>query len=1044
MVRVDDLRDTEPHHKAPRLEAHLRGDRRPTGSLKEQRCTENDRAVGGMRNPAMSVARVPGLRATGLLVNRALSGLLDQDPTIQAALLASITEGTLKLTNAMITTAAATVGAALGAADIAVGPRSMWRPSLVEAFVKHAGDPDTALAGWLRNGSPTGVAVDIEPCGVFPLADAKGEAHDELWRHWACVEPTTNYKSVHENAAIVNAEVDRLAGKGFVTKCPTWADVKRRFGNVVVSKVAAITKLREDGTTKLRLIIDMLRSGVNAHVRLHERIVLPRIVDLLADLLALLGSTDRPADIDMFVLDWADAFHSMGVLDSEMPHQIVKGDGASFVGYETVLFGGAGSPGVWGRAAAFLGRSGQALAAADAARTQIYVDDPWSAWSGSRAARERGRCVLLLWWLAVGPPISWGKVQLGTEVRWIGVMVRITGSSVALRLCDDFVLDLKRDVLRAASVTTLPEGDVRRLAGKAEWAAGVVPYMKPFVGPLWAAAAAARGGFVATARFRHSLRWLSAFLDKERGTHERIYHPHDSYSKHELVMELDASPWGLGGVLYENGKATRWFGEPISKLDVERFGIVIGDCRFQALLETLVILVAVRVWAADIGVRKWCVTCRGDSQAALGAVLKLRSKDPKMNEVVRELALDLAELVYEVDFFAHIPGRHNLVGDALSRLYEPGAAQALPKVLDGATRSVPAARSPGWWRTAAAPGPRKGEEDAAQTETADGDGCVTAGFGDSGVTGGVGSSTGTGDFGARQTAAAAGRLAGGIGMPWDVLRGGGAQDVRAPASRRELRGQLARTRFSWWAPECRSFSRARGRPIPGASSWPPALRSAAYPHGLPGLTASRRQADHKKVEDGNAVAEVTTTEATAAHHGGREFAMENPADSYFWLLLATLALKELPGVHFVIICNCMFAGGRRRKRTGILTNCQALVDALQHKMCGAAGVCDRTGKMHRTWTPVVEGGQVVSYPTAAESGYPRGLNALIAEVIAKGVEQRRQSKAFDFEFSEVFSGRRARLTRAVAAALGVEEPTRIPGSPSCSSCSSEPRPRRAL
>ena len=37
--------------------------------------------------------------------------------------------------------------------------------------------------------------------------------------------------------------------------------------------MAAIAKMRGDGITKLQLIIDMQWSGVNAHVRVHGRIV---------------------------------------------------------------------------------------------------------------------------------------------------------------------------------------------------------------------------------------------------------------------------------------------------------------------------------------------------------------------------------------------------------------------------------------------------------------------------------------------------------------------------------------------------------------------------------------------------------------------------------------------------------------------------------------------------------------------------------------------------------------------------------------------------
>ena len=110
-----------------------------------------------------------------------------------------------------------------------------------------------------------------------------------MHRHRAIFEPTSNYASVAENEGPVRAEVKRLIEKGFVTTYPSWAAVLEKFGHAVVSKMAAITKVREDGSIKLRLIIDMLRSRVNEHVRLHERIVLPRVQDLLNDGLALSG-----------------------------------------------------------------------------------------------------------------------------------------------------------------------------------------------------------------------------------------------------------------------------------------------------------------------------------------------------------------------------------------------------------------------------------------------------------------------------------------------------------------------------------------------------------------------------------------------------------------------------------------------------------------------------------------------------------------------------------------------------------------------------------
>ena len=60
-----------------------------------------------------------------------------------------------------------------------------------------------------------------------------------------------------------------------------------RYSMITIIRMACILKERDDGTVKLRLIVDFLRSGINSLVRLSERIVLPRIVDMLQGALAI-------------------------------------------------------------------------------------------------------------------------------------------------------------------------------------------------------------------------------------------------------------------------------------------------------------------------------------------------------------------------------------------------------------------------------------------------------------------------------------------------------------------------------------------------------------------------------------------------------------------------------------------------------------------------------------------------------------------------------------------------------------------------------------
>ena len=49
-----------------------------------------------------------------------------------------------------------------------------------------------------------------------------------------------------------------------------------------------MAKQKPDGSTKIRLIHDLRRSGINARITLHERIVLPRLTDVARDALDLM------------------------------------------------------------------------------------------------------------------------------------------------------------------------------------------------------------------------------------------------------------------------------------------------------------------------------------------------------------------------------------------------------------------------------------------------------------------------------------------------------------------------------------------------------------------------------------------------------------------------------------------------------------------------------------------------------------------------------------------------------------------------------------
>lgn len=92
-----------------------------------------------------------------------------------------------------------------------------------------------------------------------------------------------NYKSMQDDAEGARQELDRLVSRGFAAYL-TKGEARQHFHRAILSKLALITKAKDSGVKKLRIIIDLLRSGGNDRARVPERIILPRISDVVGSL----------------------------------------------------------------------------------------------------------------------------------------------------------------------------------------------------------------------------------------------------------------------------------------------------------------------------------------------------------------------------------------------------------------------------------------------------------------------------------------------------------------------------------------------------------------------------------------------------------------------------------------------------------------------------------------------------------------------------------------------------------------------------------------
>ena len=110
----------------------------------------------------------------------------------------------------------------------------------------------------------------------------------------------------------------------------------------------------------------------------------------------------------------------------------------------------------------------------------------------------------------------------------------------------------------------------------------------------------------------------------------------------------------------------------------------------------------------------------------------------------------------------------------------------------------------------------------------------------------------------------------------------------------------------------------------------------------------------------------------------------------------------------------MFEGSERRKMQQLLTNVRSLAK-LVGRVCKGGKVCERTGKPHKKWKPMVAEGKILSFSTGEEREYPLGFCRAYADAT------REYLKPGD-AFVEIFSGPNAPLSSEVARVHGIPLP----------------------
>ena len=711
-------------------------------SARERKTREDLASNAGMRNPAEVLKRWPELGSAVTPVLAALRRARAADASLRGLVqCCGKAPERPPPSECAVAKARAAVEQALGLpVGAAEEPHaaSPWRYALVREVQRRARDPDVHVAKWLKEGAPMGLSATIEPGGLFPLQS--GEPENTMQDLEVSSVREGNHPSFRElhgqetspGMTLVQEHVDN--GFGLLLRDKKHAEAVCG-ARVFPAPLGNITKPKDDGSLKHRLIQDLRRNGVNASVDLPERQVLPRPVDHAKALAKLARSAGEGEGISVLVLDFRNAFMSVPLATTErrfncaeVPEGLQRQrpklddeevDEGTFVLWRVLGFGGRPNPLVYSRAASFAMRSAQALLGRPTKKSQekglarvagqLFVDDPIWGLVGTEQEREESADLILLWWLCLGIPLAWDKgvwVDDAAEHQWIGVRFKSDSEgTTTMRLPPEFLKLFLENVEPFAqeSVKTVSVQDANRMVGRAGRIAHIVPEARPFAIALWVALAAARQsdggaapreappGRVAVRRFRIAAKWMRALA---AGTKDAPFDLRRTISadgpkkwaQTDWFIECDASPWGGGAVLRFRETVAEWFAVTWRAEDAAHLTISPGLPKDQTFWEMAILMLGLVQWGDRFTTHE--LRCIGDNTGALGNILALKGRGPLL-AISREIAWRQAQRRWRFSV-GHLPTEFNRVADALSRLAAPGrTAKRMPAAVSAARRVYP-------------------------------------------------------------------------------------------------------------------------------------------------------------------------------------------------------------------------------------------------------------------------------------------------------------------------------------------------------------------
>ena len=290
------------------------------------------------------------------------------------------------------------------APDWTVPPSQPYCLHALSALSRAMGDRDDMLFPCLLEGIPTGFFNDIPRSNVFiPVEDVGSLASDDQLQ--IC---ESNWQGARENPAILHELVQKEVDEGWLEEVPL-SEAKQRWDKIAVAKLNVV--LAEN--KKPRLIMDGTISGTNPSCFMNEKYNLPGLQDVRS-CFPLRGCHSQHAG---FSLDIRAAHKTIRIKESERGLCGIKLEDGRHYWYRVCPFGTNFSALWWARLSSFMIRVFHLLLWV-AHMLSIYVDDLLLVQDDAVVAVFGS--LLLSFCQSFGIPLSWAKVQLSHELKWLG------------------------------------------------------------------------------------------------------------------------------------------------------------------------------------------------------------------------------------------------------------------------------------------------------------------------------------------------------------------------------------------------------------------------------------------------------------------------------------------------------------------------------------------------------------------------------------------------------------------------------------------------